>query len=325
MEAGGGVQQAEGGDVDRAVGHVPGGVDLDDVDGPHPGVPPGQEGRRQQLAGEEPAGTGAGAGRGEGGVEDVDVEIDVDVVDREGQAVERLDQHVFDGSEPHLGGGHDVDPDVVAPAPVGDGVGEPGDADLHHLVAGEAGVDQGPDGRPVARPALVGADVVVGVERDEPPPLDAVAGHAQHRRVGDGIVAAEEDGHRRLPHDVAGGGGDLLVRRLGVEIAEVDGGQLADVDVAFRVVGRQQRQPAPDGPRRLVAPGRLGDRRDRQRHAQHRQLRLGRRLLRSLAEPVGRRRPQRIPGPHGRSPAEPGPLTISPPATTAPIRSIPGW
>src|SRR5205823_9337679 len=129
-----------------------------------PGVAPGQERRRQQLPRDEPAGPGAGAARGEGGVEDVDVEVDVDVVDRQGQAVEGLDEHVLDGPEADLGGGDHVDPDVVAPAPVGHGVGEPGDADLHHLVTGEAGVDEGPNRRPVAGPALVGADVVVGVD-----------------------------------------------------------------------------------------------------------------------------------------------------------------
>src|SRR5207247_961850 len=141
-----------------AVGDVAGGVDLDDVDGPHPGVAAGQEGGRLELSGGEPAGPGAGAGGGVGGVEDIDVEVDVEVVDRHGQAVERLDQHVFDGAEAHLGRRHDVDADVVAPAAVGGRVGEPGDPDLDDLVAGEAGVDQGPDRRPVAGAALVGAD-----------------------------------------------------------------------------------------------------------------------------------------------------------------------
>src|SRR5205823_9821208 len=178
--------------------------------------------RRQQLAGRQAAGPGTGAGGSEGRVEDIDVEVDIDVVDRQGEAVEGLDQHVLDGPEADLGGGDDVDADLVAPAAVGDRVGEPGDADLDDLVAGEAGLDQRPHRGAVAGATLEGADVVVGVERDEPPPLDALSAHAQHGRVGDGVVAAEEDGHRRLPHDVAGGGGDLLVRRLGGEVAEID-------------------------------------------------------------------------------------------------------
>src|SRR4029079_8492853 len=93
--------------------------------------------------------------------------------------------------------------DVVAPAAVGDGVGEPGDPDLDDLVAGEAGVDQGPDGRTVAGSTFVGADVVVGVEGDEPPAFDALTGHTEHGRIGDGIVPAEEHRHARLPHDDA--------------------------------------------------------------------------------------------------------------------------
>src|SRR5581483_4526959 len=144
-----------------------GGVDLDDVDRPDPRVAAGQERRRQQLAGEQPAGPGAGAGGGEGRVEDVDVEVHVDVVDRQGQAVEGLDQHVLDRAEADLGGGDDVDADLVAPAAVGHGVREPGDADLDDLVAGQAGLDERPDRRAVARPAFEGADVVVGVERHQ--------------------------------------------------------------------------------------------------------------------------------------------------------------
>src|SRR5207244_12038399 len=73
----------------------------------HDALPIGQEGRRQQLAGRQAPGTGAGAGGGVGRVEDVDVEVDVDVVDRQGEAVEGLDQHVLDGAEADLGGGDD--------------------------------------------------------------------------------------------------------------------------------------------------------------------------------------------------------------------------
>src|SRR2546423_15335173 len=93
VEAGGGVEEAEGGDVDGAVGDVAGGVDLDDVDGPHPGVAAGQEGGRLELSGGEPAGPGAGAGGGGGGGEDIDGEGDVEGVDRPGQGGGRPDQH----------------------------------------------------------------------------------------------------------------------------------------------------------------------------------------------------------------------------------------
>src|SRR5581483_7319870 len=99
VETGGGGVESEGGDVAGAVGHVAGGVDLDDVDLPDPRVAAGHESRSQEIAGEQPAGTGAGAGGGEGRVEDVDVEVHVDVVDRQGQAVEGLDQHVLDRAE----------------------------------------------------------------------------------------------------------------------------------------------------------------------------------------------------------------------------------
>ena len=60
MEAGGGVEQAEGGDVDGAFRDIAGGVDLDDVDGPHPGVAAGQEGGGVQFPGGKPTGPGAG-------------------------------------------------------------------------------------------------------------------------------------------------------------------------------------------------------------------------------------------------------------------------
>ena len=50
MEAGGGVQETEGSDVDGAVDDVAGGVDLDDVHGPHPGVAAGQKGGRLQFS-----------------------------------------------------------------------------------------------------------------------------------------------------------------------------------------------------------------------------------------------------------------------------------
>src|SRR5262249_29913853 len=234
----------------------------------------------------EPVHLGRGAPRDQGEVQDVDVDGDVDRLAR-GQAVD-------DALRAVAAQGGDGD-DVVAARPRGGHVGlarpEAPDGPLDDVVAvAELGhvpdrIAVGPlhtvDERPV---------VQVGVEVDDVEPLAV----RPHHRVGDGVVAADDDWEDAGGEDAADVPGDVGERALDVGVDDVRVAAVHDAAMAALVL-----EVAPVLLDVVVAELPLGGAVPRVLHGQLTDLpggeagpRLPRRAL------VGRR----APGPAGRGP-----------------------
>ncbi len=265
----------------------------------------GGAGRRRRAPGD-----GGGAARRHRAIAHVDVDVEVDAPgigvripaagDRQG-----LGDDVRLGPGAQLVQGDDGDAEIGGAPRVRGGIGEVGDADLHHAGGVEPALDEAADGGAVGDPV---AEVEVGVDRDETrglrPPGDG---------DGRGVVAAEGD-------DEVGRTGDLAHARLGpllpvraVGVRDVAG--VEDPQHRRQVDGRRSEE------RRAVAPeglahrggrrvrGRRGERRAPRRHADdHRGggIRLAI-LVRGPRRPAAGPGPQRIDGERAHS------ATIAPP------------
>ncbi len=142
--------------------------------------------------------------------------------------VERLRDDVAQGALVELVAVDHRDAELLRAAPVGVRIREVGDADLHDAARVEPGFDQAAHGGAVA--AAV-AQIVVGVQRDEPGVRQSRPGHAERRRHGERVVAAERHDQLRSRREPFDGRGRLLLAALVVGVCAVAG-----VDDAQRLV-----------------------------------------------------------------------------------------
>jgi len=144
-----------------------------------------------------------------------------------------------------------VDALLARPGGVLAGVGESVQPDLGDPAAGQSTLDQLAHRGAVAGPMIERADIVMGVEGQQPPvPAEHPVAESAHRRRGQRVVATD-DNKDRGPAAAGGGdglldapvgGGGVGVGGIALDVAEVADAQLLEADTVIAVPGGEALQ-----------------------------------------------------------------------------------
>ena len=152
------------------------------------------------------------------------------------------------------------------------------DPDLRHVLTGQTVlVDQPAHRGPVGWTEIEGADVVMGIEGDQPDPAP-VGGQRSGQRAGNGVVPTEVDA-QRAPVQLGGQVLDHLRHAMHIEVGDrpialVTDGDTTEIDSPFAVEGGETAESITDLERAQVGPRRR-QRGAGRRHTDHQDLRVG--------------------------------------------------